>query len=1649
MTVPFWAAALSRQDGTAADGFHLLWSAPPTAGYSITGFDIQRRVTRWKPSLDCYTLTQADLDGLHRVLRFVCPVAAVAVNAAACPTLPGDPPDDPYVDGEGDGQPGSRSCVEFTKLAVDPPTVADTVDGLTLEAHGADGAPLPHARVRVMGGMRGVDCGFALDIGLPSPSGRVFLTLVSFARPAQVTAFAADGSAIASAAMQAPSKQVETIALSAPEIVRVRVEAPGDETLLLRFCWEAGASPDTKCFALNHLAIGAHPNPLVTPLGTLQVLDAAGAPAPQATIKRMNAVIGLDCQRLVRVRVAHPAGRIRLTLMTLAKPATASALAKDGRVLSTATTRQHGRPETLTLKGAGAATIEIVAPAGETLLLELCVAAPVDRAVGDTPRRRTRAAARVTAAGHASALAAPAAAATRGELTHGTSTSLGSRKPTCLRYDVQLGAAHNLVQVTAQAPAVLAIALRESKAVDSRFLTNANGVQSMSFEGRSVDEVVLYTGQPLGGLAICVDTPQTPDEEDADWNGVPYIAKGIQLPVRAVNGSLASSNDEITLAQSRLIAGEALDASAFASVSATMNGAAGAGPAAPVWFTTRLRKRLQDPFIEIRPWPYALAMTVDAAWRRALGFGFLDKGSGLTPGTRYDYRITGHFLRRDLEEQLYGFHTIPSGTQLPATFHLGPIRLTSAQTMTVALYPEVPDTALERTSRKGLAIPPAPPLGGPGLTIAFDAPVVRVVLELEPALAGTLAYIGKTPDFYYGLTGTAYPGTIPAAPRVTLDFAEPIDTLELRGTGFLYGVRIVSSTDDPDDVLARSTIVPAVQYAATPAPAPPPALGTTNLQQPIVPGDPAVTTQTPPQALGFRLQWVPPSPGSGAVAPWPSDLGAVPPSDVAAFLLERRRVDTAGAFEPVGEQKPPTLYFGNRGARTDPPALYFGIDALAAFPEVPPVHAPVDPWITVDDVLLSEANPGGPPPGSTHQYRVYSVDAIGRASAAPTVGSVVRLEKHVAPPRPPGPEAPLPAGVVRPSGVRARVLQSTDPDLPADDVALLGASANAIVLEWGWTADDRVRDPYATEFRIYWQPHAPDHVRGTLVAPATLTGGVYQMTCTLDQPVAADSMKGQYFLAPDYPFKVAGHDAGTNITVSFEPSVLDPGRVPGAAAFVFTPILNGAELRPGAWQERSAVVPIAAGPADPAPYVFRDRLVLDATNTSARVWVGVSSADAQPYIADELPAAAQNGGRPGNESSIVPVVVEARYLGRPTFVVPPPLAAVPEDVSPEPVGPTVAAEINLPALLPAVAIPAGCGVIVDRLAVGALVAAVSRRADGTIGVQFPDETSDSYTLGNPGDQAAFRAQMATGEPARVENRFLMDALLRYPAQFEALWQRALPDRVAFAAVSDTLPSKPERWLHRVRLADPAGHVSAGSAIVPRVLRVASMRTPGAPALVVTNSTTDTVTVTGRVRDAFDLKWLVLFTLAVPDPSPIDGRIRDKAQLLRTPDRRDLYPLDGLRLRLADGTLLSPASAIDIAATGTADAPDVVVSSTIAPGYGKRVSVWAVTLTRDGIPSRFTGPATALTAPAPLIVPPLTVVASPGSDTASWPLVTAAAEISIERSVDAGVTWARVSPWLPATTTTFVTPGAGARVYRLVLRGTRGQATATGNAVAPA
>lgn len=1534
MSSLFWATAISRKDDGVSDGIHLLWTAPYPAGYSVNGYDIQRRPSQQQPSLGflpppqplCYTLTPDELTILHQQLRVGTRVGRIGLRGAACPELPRPLPDEPAPT---DGRP--KNCIDFRTAQVRRCPNPRVEQGVTFEGRDRQGRRVSWSEVKTKDGFTGLDCGFKLEIRLEQPSSSVQLSLVHFAVPAKIEVFGPTGERVETAGMSVPKGQAETFSFKGKNISRLSVDAPLGETLLPEFCFDP-------------------------PVLLAQSSDEAADQPPGSSL------LDSDLPELIASFVA-------------AAPSSRFCLAYDLNLLEAA--------------------------------------------------------------------------------------------------DANLRSAHDYVSVTAYVPSMLAIALREGKAVDARRAEalspgGAAGPQEVVFEGRAVERVLLYVTQETSGLTICVDVPLSPAQEEEAWRSVPYLVRCVQLPVRAVNPALTSAADEEALASSRLLPGEVFDRDEFREVAHVMNESASrAAIASPMWYTTLTRERTEDPFIELRGWPYALSLLVDPAWRRMLGFGHLDAGSGLTLGAAYDYRITGYFRRRDIEEQLYGFHTVPSGTILPVSFHLGPLLFNTPAPTRVTIFPSLLNEALREIGRKGIALgqqvsvsaenePALPPLleRRRALTIYFPTAVSRVVLEFEPRADHDLEYEAKSGD-------ESFTGPVPRAPRVTISFTRPVAALTLKGTAFLYGLRVVTSPvgTDPNEVLPRSVVINGVRYKPTAAPPAPLFLGTVNLQTPIVPGAPEVTLQQPPQSLGFRLLWLPPpTDGSSEPLPWPRDLAAFPPFDVVGFHLERRRVDTGTPFVEIDGQTPPTLFFGNRSSRRDPEHLWYGSDLLEIYPEISKPEPPVSVLMEIQDVLVSAANTG-PPAGSLHQYRIFSVDAIGRRSASPKLGSIVRLEKRIAPPQPVGPPQPLPppdpiSSPTVPSGVRARLIQASDPELAAADRTLLGTSANAIVLEWGWTQAERERDPYAKEFRVYWQPNPPDVVHGTLIEPVTLTDGFYEMSATLDQAVAEDAMKGRYIVAGSYPFKIAAHTAGKSITIKFEPSQQDASFVPSKADFELRPLLRGDELRPPAWPERTVIVALTE--AQSYQHIFRDRVTLDANHSVVRVWVGVSAADDQPYITDEISADRSNGGRPGNESSIVAVAVRGRYFGRPVFTVPPPLADVPEQVTDEPNGETVSVELNLSRLLSGGAIPKGQQISLERLGVDTLVALIAARSDDRIGVTFPDGSTDSYTLANPDDQAAFLAQIRTGTPGRIENRFFMDLVIRYLTRrcgnppvtpltpcLESLWQPCFPQPVSFEPVVETLPDKSERYLHRIRLVDAAGHISEGAAILPQVVRVPSLRTPVAPEIALTGGAGGSLTVKARVYDAFDLKWLLLFTLVSEATNAPGGGTLEKAQLLRLPSRRDLYPHNGIRLRLRDGTLLAPAPVVEVAG-GTIDGAYRQLMAPLAPGFDKRVSVWAVAMTRDGITSRFAGPLAAFTGAAPLAVPAFTVVSVAGEDRATWARLTVPAEASVERSRDSGASWQRVSPWLPETLTGYnIRSSAGPRQYRLALRASGGRrATST-------
>jgi hypothetical protein len=195
---------------------------------------------------------------------------------------------------------------------------------------------------------------------------------------------------------------------------------------------------------------------------------------------------------------------------------------------------------------------------------------------------------------------------------------------------------------------------------------------------------------------------------------------------------------------------------------------------------------------------------------------------------------------------------------------------------------------LEVTGRKGIALRDQGFFGG-CLRIELASPVLRLALDVDPG--HSLKYYAQTSAALIGPTATTFAGAVPAASHAVLDFADPVDTIMLDGTGMFYGVRVGADPAlDPDDVLVIAQEFRGVVYEPTPDPDPPTLVGAENLQaSPVVA---PVSGHPPPSPVGFRVSWLPPS--AGGAVPWPPDLAAAPPFDVMGFGIERRRVDTSG-----------------------------------------------------------------------------------------------------------------------------------------------------------------------------------------------------------------------------------------------------------------------------------------------------------------------------------------------------------------------------------------------------------------------------------------------------------------------------------------------------------------------------------------------------------------------------------------------------------------------------------------------------------------------------------------------------------------------------------------------------------------------------------
>lgn len=1042
-------------------------------------------------------------------------------------------------------------------------------------------------------------------------------------------------------------------------------------------------------------------------------------------------------------------------------------------------------------------------------------------------------------------------------------------------------------------------------------------------------------------------------DDAAQWEGAQSIAK-LQLPLREFMPALHSAQDEFAEAKSRLLPGEALDETRFFEFADMLRAALRERTTAPMQRVLLMRDDALEPFEELSALDPIRMVYADPMWRRVLGLALFDRDLALVPGAAYDYRIIGRFPALEVSSRWYGFHTVPFGTTLPYQFSLHDCQLRLAQPTTIRRAPDVDESGALLTSRRGIELAPRGNQGWLGvdiedasLVIDFGTPSSLIVLEL--ARGHGLRY--QAGDAWLPLSGIA---NVPPGPRAVLHFSAPVTQLRLFGHGFLFGFRFAEAAiSGSDGMIALSTEVLGVAFAEAPRPAPPLAMEARNLQSATA------ATSNPPRRhqLGVALSWTP-APVAGLPF-WPPDAGP-PPLDATTFQIERR-IEPAGDWTPVAGVRNRIL--GTRESIIDDPEMRTGVDVMVVYPE----EAASDSTATgkrYDDVFLVGDGSGKqvvPPLGSMLGYRIRALDVVGRPSDSWTSAAPVRLEKHEPPPLPAAPSETPADALLKPAatGVTARAIVRGDPALSAADRALLGSAQNAVVLRWGWHARERALDPYATQFRVY-VARPLDGIDGQLTSVADITGvpGAYSVTLQLQRSIPADAAKGLY-LDAGTPFFIETHQAGTSVQATLRT------RVPQSAGGGFrrpqpgqvrVPLrLTAALTRPGGWAERVEVqpgvrfVPITADTA--YQVVIRDRLQLTDAHPRDSIWVGVSAADSESYVADTFPQPSPGGPMPGNESAVAFAQCQAVLMQRPRVTPVLALAPVPRIRAPEPVDAPIRFPLDLAPYLTGTGLGVGMLVQPERLAVSELLAALRTGAGRVfarvVARRRASEAEQEITLPNPDDHALLVAGLEAGDAARIDDRIVVYLAGAHPYA-DRLFVNATTAPIPFARFTETLHPGGARYLYRMRKASGANRMSARGAIAKVVVRVPSLM-PSAPPRREPRASGDPIALLRLAvpRDSA-ARGVLVFEAVLSAQSDIAG-----AQLVRLAHRGDLPAADRVRLRMPGGALLTPRTVAFDAASS--DAAQLRVAVTLASQPGRRLAAWACSVTEDDVVSALAGP----------------------------------------------------------------------------------------------
>ena len=277
--------------------------------------------------------------------------------------------------------------------------------------------------------------------------------------------------------------------------------------------------------------------------------------------------------------------------------------------------------------------------------------------------------------------------------------------------------------------------------------------------------------------------------------------------------------------------------------------------------------------------------------------------------------------------------------------------------------------------------------------------------------------------------------------------------------------------------------------------------------------------------------------------------------------------------------------------------------------------------------------------------------------------------------------------------------------------------------------------------------------------------------------------------------------------------------------------------------------------------------------------------------------------------------------------------------------------LDLPALL-GTALPAGAPIALERCSSDDVLSCTSVSGTDVI-VTHADGTTEIIAFPNPTDHAAVLASLESA-PQEIADNYLMH-IVAGSSDPSAFFARISADLATFATVDDALAPKPGRFLYFVRAADANGRLSDGGAIVPVVVRVPSTSPASTPVRRTLASAGGNVSLTVAFGSDPATTTALLFAAIAPPGS--DAIPSGDATIMRMANRRDLYPHDGLRLRLPDGTIVAP-----LVVKNLADADVVVDASgnrtatlTAAATPKAWATLWCFGLSRDGFPSFACGP----------------------------------------------------------------------------------------------